>query len=741
MIAADLHGDTCEKRSIAAPGRSVGTAVVVLAVLTIVFSGCTSYKATVERQEDLRYEAVRVQPGWEHQERPAQKLILPAVGVAAGAVYGSQTQFAYEGRTFEGAENAALWAGVGLVAGFALNSVLLPRRPRGGRAFDLSQSEEWIENWNRSTGSDYIISEKAANNALVLAPRMRVRAIRQDYKRLEEDLARRRPSTKYEALQEWERKLSGEYSILPASEVSRVEGMIAANESKVASADLESRLAAVEAMEPTYSTLTTLRRLRRDLGPVYQRADAETRRRFDERVQSKTGAVLAQVLPEEEQKIERVGESMQGIEELNGLFEDFNRRYGMLRDHDAVAAVYNQFHAKKASVLTANADEIASQIEDASSVSQLEALEARYFAALRPGARAAEDVRRRLDRREEAIVAAERQRRIAAQSAAQRRAQAALAAENAALAAENARLTPNSFSARGARNAALLTKIYRGEFADVALERDDMQFAALYNAYLNAYAKRCDRHLPPDKVELTYQECRRERISYNNWGMETGRTCVAWRTRGTDLFAHPDMHEAKVALDALQGVDAIRNVIGMLSAENPLGNALSLVGNVTVLRRDMATVVQTNACDSPGLMRFQDNLRLFALSERPKQLGGQATVSSVVNPPPGTLFEDQNYAELLEDLVYDQARSWVMNKYRRGSISNVSVTSRDALGRPTKIKARYTYNGMNGQTRGLVTLEFDEGWPECLYFADNPLACRTPNRRIVAAYADGDYGD
>jgi hypothetical protein len=153
--------------------------VAVLSALTILLGACTSYRATAERQEGLRYDAVRVQPGWQYQDQPAQKMILPAIGAAAGAAYGYHTEFTYGDETLEGRENAALWAGVGLVGGLVLNRMFFPNRPRARRPFDLSQSNEWLRSWNRATGSDYIISDQPASNSLILVPRSRVLAIRQ----------------------------------------------------------------------------------------------------------------------------------------------------------------------------------------------------------------------------------------------------------------------------------------------------------------------------------------------------------------------------------------------------------------------------------------------------------------------------------------------------------------------------------------------------------------------------------
>jgi hypothetical protein len=71
-----------------------------------------------------------------------------------------------------------------------------------------------------------------------------------------------------------------------------------------------------------------------------------------------------------------------------------------------------------------------------------------------------------------------------------------------------------------------------------------------------------------------------------------------------------------------------------------------------------------------------------------------------------------------------------------GSTSNVAVSSRDASGRPSKIIGKYLFNG---RSQGSVSVDFSDGLPECMYFFDLPSTCKTPNRRIVAAFASGAY--
>lgn len=48
---------------------------------------------------------------------------------------------------------------------------------------------------------------------------------------------------------------------------------------------------------------------------------------------------------------------------------------------------------------------------------------------------------------------------------------------------------------------------------------------------------------------------------------------------------------------------------------------------------DMDALVQMNACTSPGLVRFEDNLRLFALNKQPVRLDGKSLGSAVTVIP------------------------------------------------------------------------------------------------------------
>jgi hypothetical protein len=101
----------------------------------------------------------------------------------------------------------------------------------------------------------------------------------------------------------------------------------------------------------------------------------------------------------------------------------------------------------------------------------------------------------------------------------------------------------------------------------------------------------------------------------------------------------------------------------------------------------------------------------------------------------------QDFTKLIDDIVADQAKTWMFNKYVRGSISGVTFLREDSQGRPTAIKANYQYSGSSCNSKGWVKITFDDGLPNGIYFFDFPNNRKTPSPSTVASYAKGDYGE
>ena len=280
--------------------------------------------------------------------------------------------------------------------------------------------------------------------------------------------------------------------------------------------------------------------------------------------------------------------------------------------------------------------------------------------------------------------------------------------------------------------------IFRGHFEHVEMSREDSEFIMIFEQYLRAYGRQNDRFLPSNKVEIMEDVCATEEVTTNGYGHEISRVCVEWKTVGTGLYARPDLYNAKLAVERVQGQDAIRKVFAMITDPNALGNSVDMIHKANGLRNDMSLIFKLNPGDSPGLRRFEENLKKFALNQSSirMQAASKYTAMKESGGPTGA----QNFTKLINDLVADQSRTWAFNRYQPGSISGVTVGGSDGQGRPRELKANYKYKGFAGVSNGWVRVTFDNGLPKCIYFFDFPQNCKTPNSSILASYAQGGYG-
>jgi hypothetical protein len=302
----------------------------------------------------------------------------------------------------------------------------------------------------------------------------------------------------------------------------------------------------------------------------------------------------------------------------------------------------------------------------------------------------------------------------------------------------DAPLTLSSFSASGLHNERVLTNLFIGNFADIPFSRDNVAFAALFENYLESYGRHCDAYLPPNKVEMMQRVCAVEQTQIDRYGTRVGTGhCLQYSTEGMGIYADPTVYAAKNKLGEEAGPSMIKDAFQAMKQTNPLGAALNTLNETLQMASDMDGLFRLNSCVSPGVKRLQENIVLFSMGKQPIVLpGAVASIAPKAQPAPGGPFKDQNYTKLLEDLILDQSRTWLMNRFVSGSTSNVVVSSRDSVGRPAKIVGRYLFND---RSQGSVTLSFSDGIPDCMYFFDLPSTCKTPNRRIVVDYSSGGY--
>lgn len=296
-----------------------------------------------------------------------------------------------------------------------------------------------------------------------------------------------------------------------------------------------------------------------------------------------------------------------------------------------------------------------------------------------------------------------------------------------------------SLNTNGLYYAEFYDYIFRGHFEQLEMTRKDMQFLMIFGQYLRAYGAQCSNALPDDKVEIMEQTCATEEVTKNGYGDVISTICIKYVWVGSGLYARPDLYNAKMEVEGMQRSEAIGTMMQMITDPNSMGNSVDMMHKAKGLKNDMVQIFKQNDCTSPGIRRFEENLKLFALNKasiRIKESSKYATMKKSGGPT-----GSQNLNKLINDLVGDQAKTWSFNRYTSGSISGVSVLSNDSDGRPKELQANYMFSGFSGNSKGSVRVSFIDGLPKCIYFYDFPQNCKTPNSSILASYAQGEYAE
>lgn len=292
-----------------------------------------------------------------------------------------------------------------------------------------------------------------------------------------------------------------------------------------------------------------------------------------------------------------------------------------------------------------------------------------------------------------------------------------------------------NFKTTGLKNEALFKAFFKGNFTEVPFNRDDMMFSGLLNGYMYAYANRCAAALPANRVQIQEMVCKTERVTRNGWGVETNRYCVAWKEVPTGLYATRELYAAHVEIYNMMNRDQLKNA-GKLLMMMVEGNGMQPMANLAMdakrLKDEVTSLVRINGCNSNAVKRFEENLIRFAHGRSPVKLEGSTAAEGA------DYSKSQNIKELVKDLVYENSKSWTF-KYISGSLKNVRFVSSDGEGRPEKVKANYQFEGLLGIQQDEVEITFVEGMPDCIYFRNYSSDCRTPDRKVIAAFVSGKY--
>ena len=293
------------------------------------------------------------------------------------------------------------------------------------------------------------------------------------------------------------------------------------------------------------------------------------------------------------------------------------------------------------------------------------------------------------------------------------------------------------FNTKGLYYAEFYDYIFRGHFEHIKMTREDDEFLTIFDQYIRAYGTQCAQFLPSNKVEIMNYICAEEEVTKNLYGDVLSTVCVRYTWVGSGIYAKPELYNAKMMVEELQSKDAVATAINMITDPNAMGNSVDRIHKIKGLKNDLVEIFKLNPGDSPGLLRFEENLKLFALGKPSIRMDESSayTTMKTTGGPTGS----HNLVQLVDDLVANQATTWMMNKYSKGSVTNLKILQKDNADRPAVIRADYTYSGFGNNGKGWVQIDFTNGLPKCIYFFDFPSNCKKPNSGIVASYAQGAY--
>lgn len=297
-------------------------------------------------------------------------------------------------------------------------------------------------------------------------------------------------------------------------------------------------------------------------------------------------------------------------------------------------------------------------------------------------------------------------------------------------------LKPASLKVDGLNFESEVAAVYLGDFANARMEPTSNAYSFLLREYINSFARLCPRALPANRVEIMGSRCVAETVTRNGFGVEVSRSCSQYESYGTGRFADPALLKISDDLQARQSRAILGSIIPQRGVD-PTASTRRMTDVALAAKGDMDVLLGQNACSSAALKRFQANLQRFGTGLSPLRLAGGATLASTRGG--GGAYVPSNYGKMIDALIRENSRGWMLNRYASGSVSGVSVGGRDAQGRPAQISARYRFNQLGTPTNGTVRLTFRDGRPACLFFFDAPQTCRVPSPGVVTAYEKGEF--
>ncbi|NHE58619.1 hypothetical protein [Cyclobacterium plantarum] len=598
-----------------------------------------------------------------------------------------------------------------------------------GNLFEFSAPAENALGKNRNISANNM---RDFSYEVVKAKAGELRNIRKETAALEKKLKEEKASPDFDFLVDWDRSLKSRYAhLLMPAEITSLTRLVSQHTQKIASDQIGFALAKVSILDNVYASLNPLLSFVADNGRYYSYLHESDKKKVDETIKNKTGQILDACVTADMKPLP----SMQ-IRELNAFFESFNNKYQRVFNADQVRKANQEIIAAKVALVTKEKNELLSKIQSAETAADLTQLESFYLSHIQysDNLEVSGLYQIMADRQEE--IRQENIRREIARKEAIKRQQEQAERDRLLAEAEALKQLGFDFNTNGLQHSALFLNIFKGNFVDIPFNRDDMNFGTLISEYMYHYARTCSSNLPDNRVQIYEDQCKTESVTTNGFGVEVSRYCVDWVKVPTGLYADPNVYQAYSLVQSILDRDTFKH-LGKMLTQMASGDGIqamtSMVGDALSMKADLAELVRLNGCGNKAMKRFEENLIRFANNQAALTITGEVAGNEVDYNLP------QNFKILIEDLIFENSKSWAMNKFIRNSVAGVSVTARDSQNRPSNMSASYQFEGLFGRQQYSVKISFRDGVPDCLYFQDYPNTCRTADRRIVAAFREGKY--
>lgn len=277
-------------------------------------------------------------------------------------------------------------------------------------------------------------------------------------------------------------------------------------------------------------------------------------------------------------------------------------------------------------------------------------------------------------------------------------------------------------------------RLANGSFKSAGFGREDVRTELIALEYMKSYWDQCQKHLTPDRVQMTVTKCTGGyEYPVNGYGVRTGTDrCKSYSEVPTGRWADHKLFAAyeDVRANAVAGLGMM--VLG--------GNSGDTVAQAKRLRDQAPKLIAMNGCTSLGLKRFQENLTDF--------LTGSTPHAAPLHTVPEHAFASIDSQKLLGAAIEDVLTSDPKHHgiYLPDSTEHVTVTKTNPDGTPAEVSGDYDSwateedKAKNYIYKGSARLTFANGIPSCLYFFDWPGKCYPIGSDVLANWNSGMYG-